>query len=145
MRHRFATRDDAQVLGALNHQLIQDEGHRNRMTIPQLAVRAERLLASGYQASIFEDNSGVLAYALYREEEDHLYLRQFFVQRHQRRRGVGRQCIKMLSSEIWPRNKRITVNVLCHNQPGIAFWQAMGFTDYCLTLELTPVAGQREK
>jgi hypothetical protein len=59
MRHRFATRDDAQILGALNHQLIQDEGHRNRMTIPQLAARAERLLAGGYQASIFEDNSGL--------------------------------------------------------------------------------------
>ena len=93
---------------------------------------------SWHRASIFEGDSGVLAYALYREEEDHLYLRQFFVQRHRRKSGIGRQCIKTLFSDIWPKNKRITVDVLCHNQPAIAFWRAVGFTDYCLTLESSP-------
>ena len=88
--------------------------------------------------SIFEDDSGILAYALYREKEDHVYLRQFFVQRYQRRNGVGRQCIKILCSEIWPKDKRITVDVLCHNQAGIPFWRAVGFSDYCLTLERLP-------
>jgi len=31
-----------------------------------------------------------LEYALYKEGKDHLYLRQFFVQRHKRRSGIGR-------------------------------------------------------
>jgi GNAT superfamily N-acetyltransferase len=135
MRHRLAGSADAQILGELNYQLIRDEGHRNRMTIPELVTRMEGLLAGGYRASIFEDATGVLAYALYREETDHIYLRQFFVQRQHRRSGVGRRCFEMLVSEIWPKNKRITVNVLCHNQAGIAFWRAVGFNDYCLTLE----------
>src|SRR5258708_5607059 len=87
MRHRFAASTDMYLLGELNHQLIRDEGHRNRMSIPELVTRIEKWLAGEYRASIFEDDSGVLAYALYREEEDHLYLRQFFVQRHQRRKG----------------------------------------------------------
>jgi hypothetical protein len=30
MRHRFASSIDTQILGELNHQLIRDEGHRNR-------------------------------------------------------------------------------------------------------------------
>ena len=135
MRHRLATPADAQILGELNHQLIQDEGHRNRMTIPELVARFKKWLESGYQTSVFEEGSSILAYALYREEPDHLYLRQFFVQRHHRRRGVGRECINFLLTEVWPQNKRITLTVLCHNDRAIAFWQAMGFANYCLTLE----------
>jgi predicted acetyltransferase len=135
MHCRFASFDDAQVLGELNHQLIQDEGHRNQMTVPELASRMHHWLESDYQASIFEDDSGIIAYALYREEKDLLYLRQFFVQRHRRRAGLGRQCLKILFSQVWPKDKRITVNVLCRNQPGIAFWRAVGFTDYSLTQE----------
>jgi GNAT superfamily N-acetyltransferase len=138
MHHRFATRADAEVLGELNRQLIQDEGHRNRMTSPELVARLREWLVGGYRVSIFEDASGILAYALYRENEDHVYLRQFFVQRRQRRNGVGRQCMKILLSEIWPKDKRITVDVLCHNQAGIAFWRAVGFSDYSLTLERLP-------
>ena len=42
---------------------------------------------------IFEDDSGILAYALYKEDEDSVYLRQLFVQR---RTGVGRQCMNIL-------------------------------------------------
>jgi len=135
MRHRFATRADAQILGALNYQLIQDEGHRNQMSVPELVSRLDEWLAGAYRASIFEDDTEILAYALYREEIDQVYLRQFFVQRAHRRSGVGKRCIQLLISEIWPKDKRITVDVLCYNQAGIAFWRAVGFTDYCLTLE----------
>jgi predicted acetyltransferase len=138
MHYRYASRKDAQMLGELNHQLIQDEGHRNRMTVPELATRAETWLADGYRACIFEDDTAVLAYALYLEQKDHIYLRQFFVQRAHRRSGIGRQCIQRLLSEIWPKDKRIKVNVLCRNQSGTAFWRAMGFIDYCLTLEREP-------
>lgn len=135
MHYRFAKLDDSQILGGLNHQLIQDEGHRNPMTVPELIERMHGWLAYDYRAAIFEDGSGIVAYALY-QEEDHVYLHQFFVQRHVRRCGIGRQCMKILFSEIWPQNKRITVNVLCHNKPGTAFWRAVGFTDYCLALEI---------
>ena len=121
MLHRFASFEDAQVLGELNHQLIQDEGHRNPVTVPELANRVRRWLETDYRASIFEDDSGIIAYALYREEKDHLYLRQFFVQRHKRRAGIGQQCVKILFSQVWPKDKRITVDVLCQNQVGIAF------------------------
>jgi ribosomal protein S18 acetylase RimI-like enzyme len=138
MRHRFARSEDAELLAQFNHQLIQDEGHRNAMTIPELVDRMGSWLANDYRASIFEDGSSIVAYALYREEIDNLYLRQFFVQRARRRTGIGRACVNILFSDIWPQDKRITVDVLCLNPAGIGFWRAMGFTDYCLTLEVYP-------
>ena len=33
---RIATDEDCRLLAELNHQLIRDEGHRNRMTVPKL-------------------------------------------------------------------------------------------------------------
>jgi ribosomal protein S18 acetylase RimI-like enzyme len=139
MRHRIAKPADSEILGELNHQLIKDEGHRNSMSIPELVERMRGWLMTDYRASIFEDDSGILlAYALYKEEKDHLYLRQFFVQRHKRRSGIGRQCMKILFSEVWPQDKRITVEVLSHNSAAIAFWRSVGFTDCGLSLEIHP-------
>jgi ribosomal protein S18 acetylase RimI-like enzyme len=138
MRHRLGTIEDSSVLAELNHQLIQDEGHRNLMTIPELSERMRGWLTTDYRASIFEDDSGILAYALYREEKEYVYLRQLFVQRDKRRMGIGRQCMKILFSEIWPQDKRITVEVLSQNLAAIMFWRKMGFTDYSLSLEIYP-------
>jgi len=138
MLHRLATPEDSNTLAELNHQLILDESHRNAMTVPELAERMRGWLATGYQVSIFEDDSGILAYALYRANPDHIYLRQFFVQRHKRRAGIGLQCMQMLLSAIWPKDKRIVVEALCRNPAGIAFWRKVGFTDYSLALEINP-------
>ena len=89
MRHRIAKLEDSEILGELNHQLIKDEGHRNSMSIPELAERMRGWLINDHRASVFENDSGILAYALYRKDKDLLYLRQFFVQRRKRRSGIG--------------------------------------------------------
>ena len=34
--------------------------------------------------------------------------------------------------------KALTVDVLITNQRAIAFWRSVGYTDYCLTLEMLP-------
>ena len=136
MTHRRATLDDSPLLAKLNSQLIKDEGHRNRMIIPQLEERIRSWLASEYTAIFFEEKGEVIAYALFRERPDEIYLRQLFVVRHLRRRGIGRQAIQILRSNIWPKNKRLTVEVLTANKSGIAFWRAVGYTDYSLTLEI---------
>jgi|HubBroStandDraft_4_1064222.scaffolds.fasta_scaffold242884_3 ribosomal protein S18 acetylase RimI-like enzyme len=54
------------------------------------------------------------------------------------RMGAGRKCMKILFFEVWPRDKRILVDVLCHNSAAIAFWRSVGFTDYSLSLEIYP-------
>jgi predicted acetyltransferase len=118
--------------------LIRDEGHRNRMTIPELEQRMKDWLAKEYTAILFKVGVAVIAYALYREHPEEIYLRQLFVVRQQRRKGIGRQAMKILRSKVWPKNKRLTVEVLVQNEAAVAFWRSMGFQDYCLALEILP-------
>jgi predicted acetyltransferase len=138
MTFQPATPDDCPLLAKLNHQLIQDEGHRNKMTAPELEHRMREWLSGGYRAVIFEDSGEVVAYGLYREKPDLIYLRQLFVVRQRRRQGLGRQAVEILRSQIWPKDKRLTVEVLVANQSGVAFWRSVGYTDYALSLEILP-------
>jgi predicted acetyltransferase len=145
---RRATSNDCAHLAGLNHLLLQDEGHRNsKMTIPELEQRMRGWLQSGeYAGVLFEDAGEVVAYALYREQPQEIYLRQLFVARHHRRKGIGRKAIEILRQRIWPKNKRLTVDVLIKNTAAMAFWRAVGYEDYSLTLEILPVsAGRKDK
>lgn len=138
MNSRRATLADCALLAELNHQLIRDEGHRNKMTVPELELRMRSWLAREYAAVLFEEDGQAVAHALYREQPEEIYLRQLFVVRNRRREGIGRKAIEILRSQIWPKDKRLTVDVLVHNTVAIAFWRAVGYKDYCLTLEIMP-------
>ena len=129
---------DIPLLAAWNHRLIRDEGHRNPMTVPELARRMQGWLEAEYRAVVFWDAAEAGGYALYRHDTDAIHLRHFFIRSESRRRGLGRAGFALLLREVWPPGVRLTVNVLCHNAPGVAFWQAVGFRDYCLTLEIAP-------
>lgn len=138
MKYRIATMEDCRLLAEMNRLLLEDERHRNRfMTLPQLEERMRGFLSGGYRGVIFQDDAGaVVAYALYREQPDEIYLRQLFVVRDRRRQGHGRRAMELLRSDIWPRNKRLTVDVLLHNTDAIAFWRSVGYKDYLLGLEI---------
>lgn len=137
---RRATVDDCARLAELHQQLIRGEGHRNPMTIAELEQRMSGWLASEYVAMIFEEEGEAVAYALYREESKEIYLRQLFVVRNRRRQGIGRQAVEILRSQIWPKQKRLTVEVLVQNPAAVAFWRAMGYRDCSLTLEILPAS-----
>jgi GNAT superfamily N-acetyltransferase len=138
MKHRFATDGDLDLLAEWNHQLIRDEGHRNPMTVPELHQRMREWLGGEYKAVIFGPQSEPVAYALYKENATEVYLRQLFVRRDRRRKGIGREAMDILRGRCWPRDKRLTVEVLTANSPAIAFWRSVGYKDYCLTLEIVP-------
>ncbi len=133
---RPAEAADIPLLGQLNFQLIRDEGHRNPMTESQLQDRMRGWLDSGeYRAVLFEADGTVVAYALYKPEDDYIYLRQFFVCRQFRRQGIGRQAMEMLRTKIWPVNTRLRVEVLANNHPARKFWESVGFLPHSITLE----------
>ena len=138
MTFRLASLADCAHLAELNYQLIRDEGHRNRMTVPELEQRMRACLSNEYRAVLFEKDGEVVGYSLFREQPEEIYLRQFFVVRGHRSQGVGRRAIEFLRSQVWPRTKRLTVDVLVSNERAIAFWRSVGYTDYCLTLEILP-------
>jgi predicted acetyltransferase len=138
MNFHRATLKDCAALAELNHQLIRDEGHRNSMTVSELEQRMKGWLTAEYAAVLFEKDGEVVAHALYREQPEEIYLRQLFVVRNRRRQGLGRRAMEILRTQIWPKHKRLTVEVLVQNEAAVAFWRAMGCRDYSLTLEILP-------
>ena len=135
MNYRTATLADIETLAELNHQLIADEGADNPRSVAQLAERMAEWLEGRYRAVLFEEGGAPVAYALYRDDGESIYLRQFFVTRERRRTGVGRDAITRLVKEVFPSGKRVVVEVLAKNARAMAFWHAMGFVDYFMTLE----------
>jgi GNAT superfamily N-acetyltransferase len=137
---RRATVSDLELLGSLNQQLIEDEGHRSALSLSQLRERMRGWITVEYTAMLFEYKGEVVGYALYRDEPGLIYLRQFFVRRDRRRKSMGRRAFALLRKQIWPASKRITVEVLILNEAAVAFWKAVGFKEYALTLEIPPTA-----
>lgn len=138
---REASEPDIPLLAEWNHQLIRDEGHRNPMNAAQLAERMRGWLDGEYRAVLFSSErktGGPVAYALYKQEPHLIYLRHFFVVRQRRRQGIGRAAVSILREQIWPRDVRLTVDVLCHNLGGVDFWRSVGYRDHCLTMEIMP-------
>ena len=135
MKLRSTNNNDLQVLAEMNFQLIKDEGHRNTMQIPELKKRMEGWLCSIYQSSIIEEADNVIGYALWREEKDFLYLRQFFIKPNMRRKNYGKNAIDFLINNEWE-GKDLRLEVLVKNKSAQAFWNAVGFKEYCLTMEM---------
>lgn len=138
MDYRFATESDLDFLAEWNRQLIRDEGHRNSMSVRQLRERMKGWIEGEYKAVLFYTGKDQVAYALYSESDQGIYLRQLFVDRRHRRQGLGKQVVTILREQIWPNDQRLTVEVLTANEPAVAFWRSAGFTDYSLTLEIMP-------
>jgi len=120
----------------MNQQLIQDEGHRNKMTLAELEQRMSNFLQNEYYAVITGLGQTDIGYALYRQDPEWLYLRQIFIINSMRRKGFGRRFIEWLKNNPWKKCKRIRTDVLFDNIVGIDFWKAVGFQEYCITLEM---------
>lgn len=147
MKHRFAMLKDVPALARMNRQLVEDEGHRNRLqTDAWLEKRMRAFLTGEYRAVLFELDGKTVAYVLYTDRTeggDTVYLRQIFVDRAFRRKGVGREVMRILLEEIWPADKRITVGVLEDNKAAIALYKSVGFRPYSIELEFPVRKGVR--
>lgn len=139
MHFRLASDTDVALLAELNHALIADEGHHNPMSVPELEARMRTWLAAEYRAVLFLGEDDVVAYALYRSDEwDRVHIRQFFVVRHARRQGLGREALTLFRRDVAARGKRIVLEVLTENEVARAFYAACGFREYAVTLLADP-------
>ena len=136
LEYRFAAEEDVALLAKMNQQLIRDEGHRNDMNLEQLQERLTGWLQGEYTAVIFVEGPETVGYALYRNDPEWVYLRQLFVKAGMRRKGIGREAISWLKDNAWKNDKIIRVEVLVGNPEGMSFWKAVGFEDYCITMEM---------
>jgi GNAT superfamily N-acetyltransferase len=140
MFFRRASEADYEVLAAMNQQLIKDEGHRNPMSVAELEQRIKFWVAGDYRGVIFEEGHRPVGYALYREEPEYIYLRQFFIAEECRRQGHGRAAMAWLCSHVWP-DRPVRVEALAGNAVGLAFWRSLGFGEYSVTFEKEGVSG----
>lgn len=136
LEFRYAVDSDVPYLAKMNQQLIRDEGHRNKMTLPELEQRMTNFLRKEYDAVIACFGKTDIGYALYRQDSEWLYLRQIFVIEEMRHKGFGRKFVEWLINNPWKKCKRIRTDVLVDNTTGIDFWKAVGFKKYCITLEM---------
>ena len=134
MDYRTASEGDLPLLAELNQQLIHDEGYANPMSVAELENRMRGWLIRAYTAVMFLNDGNVVGYALYRNDDSGIFLRQFFICRAERRKGFGRAAVDLLLGRIWPDGAAVSLEALCANEAAITFWRAVGFEDYALTL-----------
>jgi GNAT superfamily N-acetyltransferase len=141
---RVAAAADLPQLASWNKQLIEDEGHDNTMSLEELVVRMRNWLTTEYQALIFEEPAETpVAYALLRDTPEWVHLRQFFVARDRRRRGIGARAVALLRDSVFPPDKPVIVEAMAWNHHALSFWRAVGFADRYVGLESRPAASVR--
>ncbi|HEU4431187.1 MAG TPA: GNAT family N-acetyltransferase [Myxococcota bacterium] len=136
MELRSASEADLPQLAAWNRELIEDEGADNPMTVGQLELRMRGWLRGDYEAAVFEERGAPVAYALFRPDEGGVYLRQFFVARAERRRGVGREAFALFRARCVPRGAVLALDVLIYNQRACEFWRAVGMREHAVGFRL---------
>ena len=138
---RKATINDISALAEMNKQLIEDERSRNPLSVNQLQLRMQSWLDGNWSAIMICKNDELIGYLLYQHRPDefhtdqhNIYVRQFFVQRTYRRRGIGREAFEQICEQFFPANSRVVLDVLSTNPEALHFWEDIGFSRYATTL-----------
>ena len=117
---------DVKRLAELNRCLIEDERHPKPMNISELTERMEAWLTTNYICYIAKENRHIVAYCLYRDDGEHYYMRQLYVDRAHRRKGIATQLLDWLYENVWT-GKKVRLDVLAHNKDAVAFYKRYGF------------------
>ena len=125
------------LLVQLNRQLDEDEPHPHPLPLSALSERMARWIGEGeYEVLLFRSGERVIGYAVWRLEDRGAYLRHFFICRDQRRQGWGRAAMQLLRREVFPKDRPVQIETVIGNKAGIAFWHAIGFEDFGVSMEL---------
>lgn len=139
-----AKSDEAAVLAELNRQLDEDEPHPYPLPMSALSERMARWIDSGaYDVLLFRRGARVTGYTAWRVEDRGAYLRHFFICRDQRRQGWGRAAMQLLRRDVFPKDLPVQIEASIGNKAGIAFWHAIGFEEFGLSMELKAGEGLR--
>ena len=95
------------------------------MTVPQLVQRMAEWLRADYEAAIVEDRGTIVGYALFRREEEYVYMRHL-VRAENRRRGIGRSLIQWLLQNAL-RAAHASASTCWSGMKRGGFWNPSGF------------------
>ena len=133
MQIQKCTLENVPLLAQMNKRLIEDERSTNPMTVEELEERMRGFISTEYSAYFFMQDETVVGYALVKDTEKPLYLRQFFIEREYRRQHLGRQAFHLLLDYL--QTDTINIDVLPWNEPGLRFWQSLGFAPTCISMQ----------
>jgi len=122
---RKCTIEDIPKLAFLNKQLIDDEKSTNSMTVNKLEERMRGFLDTEYDAFFFVAREDIVGYALVKNTCIPLYLRQFLIDRKYRKMHYGTAAFHALLQYLDV--KTMDIEVLPWNEPGMRFWESLGF------------------
>jgi len=127
-----STMEDVQALSKMNQHLIEDEEEDVNLSLPYLEARMSDYLKSGYRAFFFLQDDKNVGYALCNTSQSPMYLRQFFINRDERRKGYGTEAFHLLLSHL--DIQEIDIDVYSWNESGISFWKSLGFNKRRLSM-----------
>ena len=128
---------EVELLAQLNRQLDADEPHPYPLPLSALSERMARWIGSReYEVLLFRRGDRVTGYAVWRVEDRGAYLRHFFICRDQRRQGWGRAAIQLPRRKVFPKDLPVQIEAAIGNKAGIAFWRALGFEEFGVSMEL---------
>ena len=71
----------------------------------------------------------------YYPDQQVVYVRQFYIEREHRRRGLGRAAFHPLMQTRFPKGHAVTLDVVATNPAGQHFWLKLGFAPYFIAMK----------
>ena len=143
---RAAIPDDLFLLAQMNDRLVEDQGSENPFSISDLEDRFKAWLTSDeWKIDVFLESDSIVGYAVYQQRPDYydqdqtvVYLRQFYIERQHRGRGLGTRAFAQLARERFLEGCEVSLDVVSTNPRGESFWSKLGFVPYFTAMKLKP-------
>ncbi len=120
---RSAGLNDMPLLAQMNDRLVEDQGSLNPFSLNELEQRFNEWLQTGaWQIDVILEHEQVVGYAVYQQQGDYyypdqqvVYVRQFYIEREHRGRGLGRVAFHTLMQTRFPKGYAVTLDVVATN------------------------------
>ena len=141
---RGADLNDVPLLGKMNSRLVDDQGTDNTWPLSKYEERFREWLQKGpWQVDVILEKGQIAGYAIYQLRADYFYpeqpvifVRQFYIEREHRRRGLGRAAFQDLIDKRFPEGyDAIALDVMAANTGGQQFWTKLGFATYFVAMK----------
>ncbi len=109
MQIKKAQHSDYPAIAAMLKQLTDETIQNSRPSLTELKQKITRLVNNdGYNAHLAVKGNIILGYCLWKESNNKIYVRQIWIMRSQRNRGIGMSFVYSMQDTFW-KNKEIVL------------------------------------
>ncbi|MBR85242.1 MAG: hypothetical protein CMM29_00375 [Rhodospirillaceae bacterium] len=136
-----ASKDNIPFLVRMNREMDEEMGEENWTDDRYEARFYAWLNGSHWDVDLIERAGNVIGYTAHQRRQDHfdrsirvLFIRHFFIERDQRRIGIGRTAYETLIDQR-TQNLPVTLDILPTSPDALGFWRKLGFETYYTVLK----------